>query len=606
MSAACQGFYGVFGTLSLSCAAAIGILATSLASTTAPSALSVDVARWRARPFSEVVLDHPELAACHLLAPGSWAAAREPASLAEPARLAGALTMQLEGALTSRDALHLDVIVADNQADTFSASAAGTTVLLLVPATVPWKDDDAARVVVTALARGRSSLVPPDPRCSEPLLALAEAIAMAGSFTLATLPPELRPVADWLEADDAEAPLAELVAAALDRDEPWSTRRVRLQQTALTSGANARLLNAAALLVEAYGDAAAARREPYDLLLAWRSNRGKKFPSAPGALRRALAAPLTAGMPAKSSADDAAAIIRDALERVVESGRLEAIPSLQGAPLRLRALAAARARAAGADQACRWLLAGPVPEGIRSGCRPEETVTGYVASRPRPQGGFEVFATAGAEEIVLLHWPRWLLHPLVDGRRMQLVFADREGIWGVALDGSTPPRLLASGAFRHLALSPDGAHLAAARWPEGTLALLTLPTGVKSIQADAYGGVAWLDAEVMVAAGRTDAVVASVGGDVRPFPLDTSCACSLTRSGAALLLATRAPCEPGLAWVPLGEGERRQVVTRTDGPLGVLPLPGGGVAFGDLDGVFRWSGGDAVPRIGGGLTPGPG
>ena len=592
--------------LAVAGAASIGVSAGQTAATPAATTLFVDVETWTKRPFAEVVLETPELAACHYLAPGSWSAVRPPTSQIGTAPLGAAIRARLLGVLGPTAPSHITVVVAESEESALSAVASGATALLIVPATTPWTAEDGARTVIAALARAHFSPAPHDPRCSEPLLSLAETLAAAGSLTIATLPPELRPVSDWLEAKDAVSPLAAFAETALDRDAPWNSRRVRLQQTALTSLANAQLLNAAALVVEAYGDARRARSEPYDLLLAWRDNRGERFPPMPSVLRRAVAAPLLAGIPSAKRADDESVVAAQALRRKVESGSLPATARLDDAALPLRALAAANARAVGSAAACVWLLAGPVPSSLRTGCRSDESATGHVISRPRLQGGFEIVAAAGNDEIVLLRWPRWALFPLVAARSGQLVFADGEGIWGVALDGSVPPRMLAAGEYRHLALGPDGATIAAARWPTGALTVVSAAAGVRELGANARGGLAWFDRELIVVAGTDGAVVVSTQGERRPFAVELPCAHCLARSGGALLVGATAPCSPGIHAVTLGGGTSEVALTRGDGPACMVATPDETVLFADPEGVFRWRPGAAPVRIGGGLTAGPG
>lgn len=603
---ACQGFNGVFGALALVWAVGTDAFAASPTPAPASRAVSVAVSAWSPRPFADVVLDAPELAGCFALMPGLWPAALPPASLQTPADLGGVVTAQLSGVLDASDVERLTVVAVESENAALSAVASGTTILLVLPRGQAVDLQEAARTVIAALALAHSSSSAPDPRCSEPLLAFGEAIAFAGSLTLATLPPTLRPVSDWLEADDAAAPLTALARNALDGDEPWASRRVRLQQTALRSGANAKLLNAAARVVEAFGDVVKARREPYELLLAWRENRDKRYPPAPSVLRRALADPLAAGMPAKARDDDAKAIAREALERAIESGSVAALAGAADAGVSLRMLAAAQARAQGAGTACQWALAGPLAPTLRSGCRSDEKASGFVTARPRPQGGFEVYAATTPDESLLLRWPGWLLFPLVTSDGNLLVFVDADGIQAVPLDSSSAPRLLAAGEFRHLAMSPDGKHLAAAHWPGGALAMVSLAGEARSLDVDARNGVAWLDSDLLLAVGQAGATVVSVAGEKRPFPVTPGCARTAVRQGTSLLFGIAAPCDGGILQVPLGSREGTLALKRSDGPIGMVPLGDGSVVFGDSDGISRWRQGDQPTRVGGGLTPGPG
>jgi len=602
---ACQGFYGVFGVLVLAGAATTRVSAGPTVETPVSNVLFVTVESFRTRPFAEVVMHAPELAACHALAPGSWSALHPPSSPPDAARLAEFVRQRLAGVLAAGAPTRFSVVVGESEASALNAVASGATALLIVPATVPWTAEDAARTVVAAFARAHFAPAPRDARCSEPLLSLAETLASAGSLALATLPPELRPVSEWLEADDAAPPLASFAADALDRDAPWSSRRVRLQQTALTSGANAQLATAAALLVEAFGDARRARAEPYELLLAWRADRDKRFPPMPSALRRALGAPLAAGMPGTKRADDEAVIAAQALARAVETGSLTPGARLDGAALPLRALAAARARAAGSPDACALLLAGPVAGGLRTGCRSDEGASGFVVARARQQGGFEIVAVSGSDEIVLLRWPRWVLAPLVAPRSGRLVFADAEGVWGVPLSGGEPPRLLAAGEHRHLALSPDGATVAAARWPAGTLVVFSAE-GVRELGADARGGLAWLDAELVAAAGGDGALTVSTSSERRSLAVELPCPHALAHLAGTLLVAAAAPCSPGIHSVSLAGAAGGEPLARRDGPASLTAGRDGAVLFADPEGIFRWRPGETPVRVGAGLTAGPG
>lgn len=564
------------------------------------------VVAWSPRSFGALTLEAPELAGCFALMPGLWPAARPPASLASPAELADAVGAQIAGVLDATAVSTLTVAVVESENAALSAVASGATILLVLPAGKPVDVAESARTVIAALALAHSSVAAPDPRCSEPLLAFAEAIAFTGSLTLGTLPPTLRPVSDWLETEDAAEPLAALAKDALDGDQPWASRRVRLQQTALRSGANARLLNAAALVVEVFGDVVRARRQPYELLLAWRENRDKRYPPLPGPVKRALADPLAAGMPGKSRSEDVRAIAREALERAVESGTVTSVVGAADADTPLRILAAAQARARGAGTACQWVLAGPLASTLRSGCRAEEKASGFVSSRPRAQGGYEVYAATAPDQSLLLRWPGWVLFPVVTPDGSSLVFIDDGGIRAVALDSSTAPSVLAAGAYRHLAVAPDGRRLASAAWPGGELTVVTLGGERRSLGVDARNGITWLDADLLLAAGNEGATVVSTSGESRPFPAAPKCASSVGRLGASLIFGVGAPCDSGIYQVALGSAEGKLALKRLDAPLGIVPLADGSVVFGDSDGVSRWRPGEEATRVGAGFTPGPG
>jgi hypothetical protein len=606
---ACQGSSSVFAVLALVWVAGADVFAAPPDVGAAAPALPpvpVTVSPWSQRPFVDVVLDTPELAACFDLMPGWWTAARPPAALVAPDGVGDVVGEQLAGVFGGSAPPAFAVTVAEGENAALAAVASGTTVLLMLPAGQPVNLQEAARAIIAATARAHSSPASPDPRCSEPLLAFAEAIASAGSLTLATLPPTLRPVADWLDRGDAAGPLAALAKDTLAGDEPWAMRRIRLQQTSLTSGASVTLLNAAARLVEAFGDVRRARRHPFDLLLAWRDDRDKRYPAMPGVLRHALAAPLTAGMPATSRGEDRAAIEQEARERAIESGEVAAVVAGDRTSLSLRLLAAAQARAKGLGSACEWLLAGPLPDSLRTGCREGAPLAAFVSARARAPGGFEIYAATAPSESLLLRWPGWVLFPLVAREAGLLVFADREGIWAVTLDSSAPPRRLASGEFRHLTLAADGKRIGAAHWPDGEVTVVSLTAETRTFPVKARHGLTWLDADLLLAADGEGGNVVSTRGETRPFTAVPPCATTLTHAGSSLLLGLAAPCEGGIVQLELAGGAGQQVLRRAGSLLGLVRLSDGSVIFGDAGGIWRWRAGESATRVGAGFTPGPG
>ena len=562
------------------------------------------LAGWERRPFVEVVLADPELAACVLLSPGWWAVATPPEKLPEPERVAATVGEQIDTAMGAAAPASLSLLLAVADVKVPAAVAFGRTVLALLPASGDVAPTGLGPAVAGSLVAAASRPAAPDRRCGEPLLVLGETLAAAGAASLATLPAALRPVRDWLEPDDAEPPLRELVDAALDDSTPWPARRARTQAVARPDGAGQSLGHAAALLVEVFGDPAHARAVPFDLLRAWRENADGRFPSMPGKLKRAMGRPLEAGLQRNAAREEREALDLDILTRQLEDGVVPAQPPAGRVPLATRLLAAAIARSQGKG-ACAW-IGTDVPAGLRTGCRAEGEADGFVYARPRPTGGAEVIARAATgEEGVLLRWPRWVLFPLVDSRRGELDFVDERGVQGVALDGHTPPRMVLAGTYRLLTLSPDGRHLAAVRWPSGMVVLVT-SSGVRELTVDGRGGVAWLDNDVLVASDRERLVLASVEGDSRRLPVDAPCVRGLARSGVGLLATTAAPCEPALLSISPTEWKVERLLRLPDAAAGMVARPDGSVVFGGPAGLWRWKGGEESERIGAGLTPGPG
>ncbi len=566
--------------------------------------VSVTITGWERDTFAEVVLADPDLAACVLLSPGWWGVARFPEAIPEPQRLAGTVAEQVAAALGATAPASISVALATADVKVPAAVSFGRTALALLPQDPEAPAAGLAQAIASALVAATARPAPVDSRCGEPLLVLGEALATAGSISLATLPPTLRPVSDWLEAKEAEPPLAALVEQALDNETAWPTRRARLQAVARPDGASRGLAHAAALLVEAFGEPGLARRAPFDLLLAWREDRDDKFPAMPGALKRALGRPKEAGLARDASAEERNALALDVFVRTMDNGAVPALPPGLELPVATRMLAAAVARPLGKD-ACTWVSAA-IPTGLRTGCRSEGEAGSVVYARPRPTGGSEIVARGeGGVDGVLLRWPGWVLFPLVDGARGEILFVDAHGVHAVALDGRAPARVVVSGAFRHLSLSPDGKHLAAVRWPSGTVLLISA-AGPRELPLDARGGVAWLENDVLVGSDGDDLVLASTDGKTRPIPVKVPCVTSLARGSASLLATVTSPCEAALIAISPADWTVTRLLRLTGDAVGLCPRADGSVVFGDATGLWRWSGGDQAERIGAGLTPGPG
>jgi hypothetical protein len=83
------------------------------------------------------------------------------------------------------------------------------------------------------------------------------------------------------------------------------------------------------------------------------------------------------------------------------------------------------------------------------------------------------------------------------------------------------------------------------------------------------------------------------------------CRCVVVSRGA-VTAGVSAPCEPGLVRVALNERSATPLLRLTEGPLGLVALPGEGYLLGTAAGLWSWPGQGTPERIGAGLTPGPG
>ncbi len=570
----------------------------------APTGIPVHLVAWTPRPFAEVALTAPDLAACFLISPGWWSTAGQFGSLPDGTAFSKALAVQTQGLWDPGTLVPLTVVFAATESANLAAVAHGDTVLVLVPKAETPEPSEVARTVAPALLLAAAKPAAPDPRCGEPLLMLGQAVATAGALTLAALPPELRPVRDWLEVKDASPALEALAGDGLDRDTRWPNRRARLLRLGQVGGPSPPLAAAAALVVEAFGDAPLARRRPFDLLLAWRNGSRKGFPPMPHVLRAALGKPLEAGMPKEKDKADRDEVTWGALARRIsaEAVPLADVPS--AAPLTLRLLLAAGLRARGGTGLCEWLTADPLPP-LRTGCRSEGEEGGFVFARPT-NGGFEVvWRSPSADDARLLTWPRWLLFPQVIPSLGELWFIDGDGVWRLPLDAHAAPQLVAGGSFRHLAVSPDGKSVVAARWPSGQVVLFR-SSGTREMDVNGRGGLAFLDRDVLLASDGDTLSLASLEGQVRPGILPLPCCRSLVVARGGIAAAVSAPCEPGLVRVALTERSTSSLLRLPEGPLGVVAFPAGGFVLGTAEGLWSWRGEGAPERIGAGMTPGPG
>ncbi len=605
MSRVCQASCGVFA---ISVAFSLGASVVAAVEPTphaAPVGVPVHLAAWAARPFAETVLADPDLASCFLISPGWWNTAAPPPSLPDETAFAKTLSGQLQGLVDTGALPRIEVVVAASEGTTISALAHGESVLVLVPKTEPAGVHDIARAAAQAILVASLRPAPPDPRCGEPLLMFGQAIATAGSLYLAALPPQLRPVSDWLEAKDAALPLAGLAADAFDPDTRWASRRARLARMSQVDGSNPQLAAAAALVVEAYGDPVGARRQPLDLLLAWKKGSGKAYPRVPREVSKALEEPLEAGLPKAKDASGRAEVERDAFARRIAAGGVPLTEIPPSAPLATRLLAAARQRASGGPGLCEWLKAGELPA-VRTGCRAESEGGGVAFARPTASGSQVVAVSPTGEEGVLLVWPGWVLFPAVVPSTGELWFVDAKGVWRLPLDAHAAPRLAAPGPFRYLAVSPDGNTVATARWPSGDV-LLIGASGNRELPVNGRGGIAWLESDVLAGSDGTKLTLASSQGKTQPDVATLPCCHSLLASRGAVVGASGKPCEPGLVKVALADRIAKPILKLAEGPVGLVQVPGGALLFGGPDGVSRWSGeGQQPERVADGLTPGPG
>ncbi|HVN76433.1 MAG TPA: hypothetical protein VMT19_08960 [Thermoanaerobaculaceae bacterium] len=575
----------------------------------APKGVFAHLTPWKARPFAEVALGDPDLAACYLLSPGLWSTAKPPSKPFDEAGIVSALGAQLQGLVAADAVPPLSITIAETEGAAIDAVVHGGSAVVLVPRSETPGAEEIARTLAPVILAASIGPAPPDQRCGEPLLAVAEALADSGSLALAALPPTLRPVRDWLEPRDAAAALDTCLSEALDNERHWQNRRAAIARLRQVGGASPQLGAATALLVETFGDAPRARRSPFDFLLAWQKASGKAYPALPRALKNALAAPLEAGLPKEkqkdqTSREDRDEARRDARARLVATGAATIADVAPTANTQIRLEVAARLRAKGEPDLCKWLAAGSLPP-VRTGCRVDGEESGFVFSRPKGPGFEVVWKPAVGEEAVLLVWPRWVLFPAVVPANGDLWFVDPGGVWRVALDGRTPPRLASAGSFRYLTVAPDGAAVACARWPEGGVVVIQ-GAATHELAVNGRGGIAWLGADTLVASDGERLSLASLQGETRPDVFALPCCRALASTPAGILAGLSPPCDAGLVRVALTERSTAPLLKLPEAPLGVTSLPAGGLVLGLAEGLLIWRGEGAAERVGSGLTPGPG
>ena len=607
MTRVCQGPRVFFATLVAVSLVPAALSDTQPAAQPVPASVSVHLTSWTPRPFAEVALENPELASCYLLSPGLWSSALPPTNQLDEAALGSALDAQLLGLMETAALPPLSITIATTEGTAVATVIHGAAAVVLVPRTETPGAAEVARSLAPAILAANMGSAASDARCSEPLLAVSEALVDSGSLALAALPPTLRPVREWLDRRDAATSLSTFATEALDPQTHWQTRRASIAGLRKVGGANPQLGAATALLVEAFGDAAAARQHPFDFLLAWWKGSGKEYPSMPRTLRTALARPLEAGLPKekeKTAREDREELRRDTRARLIASGAATLANVDPTSNVAVRLEVAARLRAKGELRLCEWLTAGQLPK-LRTGCRNEGEEGGLVFARPRSDGFEVVWKPPSGDEGVLVVWPRWILFPVVAPTTGELWFVDPRGVWRLPLDARTPPRLAAAGSFRHLVVAPDGATAACARWPGGQVVAIQA-SGTREIDLNGRNGVAWLAPDMLVASDGENLSLASLQGETRSGVFAVPCCRALATAPGGIIASVGPPCTAGLVRVVLAEHATTPLLRLADAPLGVVALSGGGFALGVADRLLVWRGEGAPDRIGSGLTPGPG
>lgn len=525
-----------------------------------PHELAIDFAPIPTGDFPTVRFLDPELAACIVLAGGTLPKNQSAVQLPPPTAFASALK-RLLSAVTSELPESLRVFYGFHAQPTATATSFAHTVLLLLPEGAPTTAVDAARTAATAWLLARKTPAAPPPGVSELLLRVAESLAWLGSLALASTPPELLPLGEWVDPKAVAPALEGFLRQSLDAREPYRIRRARLREITLPGRASPELAQAAAFLVETFGQPDKARREPMALLHAWLENRGKAFPPPPRLLRSALAEPTRFGLAKKPDDEDNTVLASDEALRAAW-----ALPPTQELPPGVAAEAVriwqARRRSQG--------LSTPAPAGVVRG-------EGYLLAKPEPPG-FAVIWETGEREELLLFWPRWVLAPQLEASGEDLLFVDSQGIWRVSLSGEGV-ELVQAGDFRAVVVSPSGKTLAALAWPSRELRLL--PAGRTFPGAF---GFCWLYEELLVAGdGQELRLMNLEQQESRGIPLACSGALACTRG--KLVAAVGHPCPPALVRAELPTGEPVTLMKLPQPAADLVPM-GESLVFLTADGVF--------------------
>lgn len=579
----------------------MGLLATPAT----PAAPSVRVEAWPDETFPEFALRTPERAAALLLAAGGVGDRKPLPADFDTAAFGTSVASRLAGVVARTGDEEISIIVAASDRKGVLAVAQGRSLLLVMPTDGSVARESLTSSAAEALVAASLPMAPPSPTLGEPLLALSEALSRSGALALASLPPELRPVSDWLEPGPARTTLESFAREMLDKDIPWSARQARLTITGKPGGASPALAQAAADVLECLGTPAELAAHPEVFLDVWSTHDDPRCPAMPRVLRRALADPKQAGQPPEDKRSEVDAVAAAAMERAVQVGPLDPLPGSQLSTAQ-RLHIAARSRAAGAPGLCAWLTGAALPPSALTGCREEEPRAGFLLARPRPATGFEVVwrSTAGVEHPILI-WPRWVRSPVLWPEATSLAFVDPHGIWVVALDGRSAPASLVAGGFRSLAASPDGRMLAAARWPEPETWLLSGHGDAIRLPASGNAGVAWLENEVVAVASGEHIGLFSREGEGRPKALAAPCTTAMTARAGKLYLADGTPCDGAVWRMDPSTGQRERLLT-PPAPVAALRVTSEGVVLmATAGGLWRWQPGGAPERFSDGLTIGP-
>lgn len=538
---------------------------------TPPDALKVSFAPLPSADFPTVRLLNPELAACIVLAGGALPKNESAVNPPQASPFAAALRRLLL-AVSNELPPSLRVFYGFLSQPAVTATAFGSTVLLLLPENEPTTAVDAARTVATAWLLAQKTPAPPEPGVGELLVRLSESLAWLGSLALANTPPELLPLSQWVEPKAVAPALETFLRQSSDSHEPYRFRRARLREVTLPGRASPELAQAAAFLVETFGQPDKARREPMALLRAWAENREKRFPPPPRLLRSALAEPARFGL-AKKPEDEDTIVLRsdEALRAAWALPPNRELPS--GSPAEALRVWHARRRSYG--------LPAPAPSGLVPG-------QGYLVVKPEPPGFALCWQTAEREEPVLF-WPRWMLSPRLDPSGEDVLFVDSLGLWRVSLTGEGT-EMVRPGEFRALAVSPSGRALAALAWPNRELWLL--PSGRALATAS---GFCWLSEELLLVSQGQELRMVDVEqqkGKAIPFP----CAGALACTGGKLVAAVSTPCPPALVRVEVASGERVSLLQLPQ-PAADLVAFGENLVFLTADGVFLLSKEGSVKRV---------
>ncbi len=552
------------------CGSVVPASGTSLGETP-PDGSKIHFAPVPAAAFPTVRLLEPELAACIVLAAGA-VPKNESAVKPPPAPPFVAALQRLLLAVSHEPPPSLRVFYGFFPQPAATATAVGSTVLLLLPDSEATTPVDAARTAATAWLLAKKAFAAPEAGVGELVLRLAESLAWLGSLALANTPPELLPLSQWVEPKKLAPPLESFLRQILDSHEPYRIRRARLREVTIPGRASPELAQAAAYLVETFGQPDQARRQPLALVRAWAENRDKRFPPPPRLLRSALAEPKSFGLGKKLQDEDSAALRSDeALRAAWALPPDQELPS--GAPPEALQVWHARRRSHG--------LPVPPPSGMVPG-------QGYLLVKPEPPGFVLLWRTTQREELVL-SWPRWVLSPRLDPSGEDVLFIDSQGVWRVSLTGEGAAQVQ-SGEFRALALSPSGEELALLAWPNRELRLL--PTGRTLGTAS---GFCWLTEDLLLVSEGEELRMVNVeeqGGKTIPFPCGGLLACA----GMNLVAAVSTPCPPALVRVEVATGERVTLLQLPQ-PVADVAAMGDSLVFLTAEGVFFLTKEGSVKRV---------